>query len=167
MTVSSSQLNNIIQALNNATLVSDDEFNRRVELNPAWKRIDEGTDYSTMKVIHYDISNVKLIEMLNELCGGKTENVTSLHVVEYFEGNYLRAHVDTSSRLTLNLLIESDCAGGDLIIEGKTAELNKPGDYVIYDGGTQKHEVTPITRGYRKTLIIWYSIPYIPKNNFI
>lgn len=160
MKLSKKQLDDIIEELSRATLVSEEEFNRRVNLNAAWKRIDEGSDYSTMKVIHYDISNVKLIEMLNELCGGKTENVTSLHVVEYFEGNYLRAHVDTSSRLTLNLLIESDCDGGDLIIEGKLAELDTPGDYVIYDGGIQKHEVTPITRGYRKTLIIWYSTTY-------
>lgn len=167
MKLSNQELNNIIEELDKSVLVSKEEFNRRVELNAAWKRIDEGTDYSTMKVIHYDISNVKLIEMLNQLCGGKTENVTSLHVVEYFEGNYLRAHVDTSSRLTLNLLIESDCDGGDLIIEGKKAELNNPGDYVIYDGGYQKHEVTPITRGYRKTLIIWYSTPYLNKTKLL
>ena len=72
MKLSNQELNNIIEELDKSVLVSKEEFNRRVELNAAWKRIDEGTDYSTMKVIHYDISNVKLIEMLNQLCGGKT-----------------------------------------------------------------------------------------------
>jgi hypothetical protein len=167
MKLTNLQFENIKKELSIAKLVTKDEFDRRVELNAAWKRIDEGSDYSTMKVTHYDISNIKLIEMLNELCGGKTENVTSLHVVEYYEGNFLRSHVDSSSRLTLNLLIESECEGGDLYIEGNRADLNEAGDYVIYDGGIQQHEVKPIIKGYRKTLIIWYSIPYVDKNKLI
>ena len=67
------------------------------------------------------------------------------------------AHTDKYSEITLNILLEDDCEGGYLYIEGKKIEeYEKKGDYVIYEGRKQKHSVTPIIKGKRKALIVWF-----------
>ena len=154
--LSNSDFSKINELLDGAKIISKKEFDRRVQLNPSWKRIDEGTDYNTMKVTHYDIANTELIEILNKISGCSSKDISSLHTVTYTEGEFLRPHLDRSSKVTLNILLEADCDGGELYIDGKDSGLNFPGDYVIYNGGKQEHEVKLIKKGKRKTLIIWY-----------
>lgn len=163
MTLSQTLFTDIQKELSVAKLVTEDEFKKRVKITPVWEQIVAEklrNDFSSLTVTHYSISNTKLIGLLNKISGQDITNVTSLHVAEYYKGNFLRGHRDTGSGFTLTILLESNCKGGDFYIEGKRAELNQPGDYVMYNGGKQKHEVRPILEGYRKTLIIFYSTPH-------
>jgi len=154
--LSKSDFSKINELLDGAKIISKKEFDKRVSIFPTWKLVDEGKDFTDMKLQHYDNSNTELIEILNRISGCASKDITSLHTVTYTEGHFLRPHLDRSSKVTLNILLEADCDGGELYIDGKDSGLNFPGDYVIYNGGKQEHEVKLIKKGKRKTLIIWY-----------
>ena len=51
----------------------------------------------------------------------------------------------------------ADFTGGEMFINDKDVSLTNEGDYVVFNGGYEFHEVKKITSGERDVLIIWFS----------
>ena len=90
-------------------------------------------------------------------------DITSIHIGKYEEGDFLENHIDERlvnsnnklNAITLIFLINPAEIGGLLFLDGIDIELNNPGDYVIFDGQKTYHEVTKVEKGIREVLIVW------------
>jgi len=157
--LSKEKLDSILYQLSITSLASREEMERRNALNPFHKKRTEekGFRFQNVNLVHYDINNKKLNLLIHDITGGRTKDIQSIYTVEFSKGDFGEPHLDTNSRTTLSLVLEKNSIGGDLIIEGKNAELNKPGDYLIYDGAKTMHSVSKVTKGKRKSLIVFYT----------
>ena len=86
---------------------------------------------------------------------------------EYPEGGFYEWHVDNDTNMqyeppvrkismTLLLSPESEFEGGDLELmsEGKIAKLKQ--GHAIFFASFIRHRVTPVIRGNRKSLVMWF-----------
>jgi len=78
-----------------------------------------------------------------------------LQMTEYKDGRWLRRHVDGAGNKTTIILLSNEFVGGDTYINDSVVNLKK-GDGVVFDGGHQYHEVTPVTEGTRYALNFWF-----------
>ena len=109
------------------------------------------------KLVHYSTSNTKLNDIVNTISGKKTKDIIAFHTVESTPPNRTTPHVDPYSECTLNILLEDDFEGGEFYLNDKEYKnLYKKGQYALYNGSTDKHAVSKVTKGVRKTLIVWY-----------
>jgi PKHD-type hydroxylase len=88
-------------------------------------------------------------------------------ITEYTKGDYYNWHTDTSldmgqeppvRKLSMTLLLNdpSEFDGGELQIAGtKNTKLMKQGHATIFASFLQ-HTVTPVTRGVRRSLVMWF-----------
>ena len=112
---------------------------------------------SSTKVIHYSFRNPNLNKILEELSGRSIRDCLTLHTVEAVPPQATVPHTDLYSQITLNILLEDECEGGYLYLGDEKVEgYKEKGDYVIYEGRKIEHSVTPIIKGKRKALIVWY-----------
>ena len=75
--------------------------------------------------------------------------------MEYRDGDFSSRHKDFLRNVTI-ILLTDDFDGGNFLIEDNDVGLSKLGEYVILDGYKHFHEVTKITRGIRKALVIFF-----------
>lgn len=157
--LSKDKLDSILLELSNTSIANEKEMDRRNSINTFHKSRTEqkGFRFQNVKLIHYDIGNKKLNNLIHDITGGRTKDIQSIYTVEFSKGDFGEPHLDTNSRTTLSLVLEKNSIGGDLIIEGKNANLNKPGEYIIYDGAKTMHSVSKVTKGKRKSLIVFYT----------
>ena len=158
MKLSTHQFNELISELEKTPPVNEREWKERTGLTNDWAPVDVGDSWiTTTKVIHYSFRNPNLNKILEELSGRSIKDCLTLHTVEAVPPQATVAHTDKYSEITLNILLEDDCEGGYLDVEGeKIEEYEEKGDYVIYEGRKQKHSVTAIEKGKRKALIVWF-----------
>ena len=110
-------------------------------------------------VTHYSKVHNELTSFINRLTGRDTSEMTALHKGTYYVGPGNKKHVDNSD-LTIVILLDINCKGGEFLLNGELLNnFSKPGDYVIYNGGRDEHEVLPITEGTREVLVSWYKKP--------
>lgn len=81
----------------------------------------------------------------------KIEN--KIYFQKYPVGGVCKDHTDPS-RITIVILIQEPERGGVLSVEGKDAYL-KAGDAIMFDG-TDHHKMTPILRGQRISMALWF-----------
>jgi len=109
--------------------------------------------YANCANFHYDLSD---------------KDKESAQISRYSEGQYYKLHKDFSQKgvcltrklsLTVQLSDENDYEGGDLIFNDG---LNEPvkafrgkGSVIVFDSRAL-HEVTPVTKGVRYSLVKWY-----------
>jgi|TARA_R110000824_G_scaffold401114_2_gene610745 PKHD-type hydroxylase len=85
---------------------------------------------------------------------------------EYQKGDFYDWHMDTElfmdkeppvRKLSMTLLLNDpkEFEGGDLIIAGLNASPKQKGKATIFASFLQ-HKVTPVTRGIRKSLVMWF-----------
>ena len=115
-------------------------------------------------------ANIELSDYMVNLTGHNLKDITSMHYVSYEEGQFLRAHKDEGyfrPGRTINaanipgsktwiFLLQAADKGGRLLVDHKDSMLEKPGEYLYFDGYTDEHEVTVVEEGYRETLVMWY-----------
>lgn len=82
-------------------------------------------------------------------------------VVSYYEGGELRQHMDPYSDLTTNILLGDEFDPGHLYIDNKQVDFYKRGQALSFHGKVTGHRVTPVKKGLRRTLSVWYKIPSI------
>jgi len=102
---------------------------------------------------HFGFSNVQITE--------------PAQVSEYAKGQFYHWHTDTYidmvaeppvRKLSMTLLLNdpSEFEGGNLEIAGKKLSPMKQGHAAIFASFLQ-HRVTPVTKGVRKSLVVWFS----------
>jgi len=123
-------------------------------------------DFDRMPLFYSDIND--FIQKTNKNHFG-FENVhltEKAQISEYVIGDYYGWHTDTSidmneespvRKLSMTLLLNdpSEFEGGDLQIAGKQLLPMKQGHATIFASFLQ-HKVTPVTRGVRKSLVMWF-----------
>lgn len=82
-----------------------------------------------------------------------------IRVTRYNTGDYIGSHQDLGELdRTLTIVIQlsdpKDYDGGELIVEGKAMDKEQ-GSVLTHDPIKDWHEVMPVTRGIRYTLVIW------------
>ena len=84
-------------------------------------------------------------------------NVSWVQMTQYDSNRYLRKHLDGGNNETLIILLSDDFVGGDLLLDDIKIDLNK-GDAIFFSGYKIYHEVTKVTSGFRRALIVWYKL---------
>ena len=109
----------------------------------------------------FEVYNTKN-EILNNWLSNKFSKnniVESLYTMEYRDGDFSSKHKDFLRSVTI-ILLTDDFDGGKFLIEDNDIGLSKLGEYVMLDGHKHRHEVTKITRGIRKVLVIFFKPKY-------
>ena len=102
---------------------------------------------------HFGFSNIQITE--------------KAQVSEYSKGQFYDWHTDSTidmdieppvRKLSMTLLLNdpSEFEGGNLEIAGKNLSPMKQGHAAIFASFLQ-HRVTPVTKGVRKSLVVWFS----------
>ena len=138
--------------------------NLKIWKYPAGKNTKERYSNGSATYIYLPIlKNDELINFIKEKTVCSVNDITSIHIGKYEEGDFLENHIDERlvnsnnklNAITLIFLINPAEIGGLLFLDGIDIELNNPGDYVIFDGQKTYHEVTKVEKGIREVLIVW------------
>ena len=158
MKLSKEIFNELLDELSKTPTVNEAEWERRISIVNDFKRIDENDSKITnTKLVHYSFRNKKLNKIISDITNRDIKDAISLHTIEAEPPTATIKHKDKYSQLTLNILLEDEFEGGYLYINDiKMDGLRKKGDYLIYNGSTEPHWVTPVTKGKRKSLVVWF-----------
>ena len=107
--------------------------------------------YANFSNFHYNLSD---------------EDKEAVQISKYSEGDYYGEHRDFGSNdylnrklsLTVQLSDENDYEGGDLIFHSGSIKEKAPrgkGSVIVFDSRLY-HEITPVTKGVRYSLVKWY-----------
>ena len=71
---------------------------------------------------------------------------------------FAKKHKDRfTTHKTISLILSDEFEGGDMYINDIKVNLNKNGEFVMFHGGNDFHEVREVTKGKRDVLIVWFS----------
>ena len=135
------------------------------------KKIRQSTiswiDFNKMQPVYDDLSY--LIQKINRNNFGfsNIQITEPAQVAEYSKGQFYDWHMDSVidmdieppvRKLSMTLLLNdsSKFEGGNLEIAGKKMSHMKQGHAAIFASFLQ-HRVTPVTKGVRKALVVWFS----------
>jgi PKHD-type hydroxylase len=123
-------------------------FNKMHEMYKDLERVMQNTNGN-----HFGFENVKITEYAQ--------------YTEYSEGGFYQWHMDSDvnfkteppvRKISMTLLLshESEFEGGDLELmeEGKSKKLQQ--GQAIFFASFIRHRVTPVIRGNRKSLVVWF-----------
>jgi len=157
MRLSKNIFSNLLYELEKTPLVNEQEWQERISFTDAFRRIIELNEFSDTTTVHYSFRNNNLNKILTEISKRDIKDALTLHTVEAYPPQSTIEHIDKASQLTLNILLEDNFEGGYIYINGeKINGLRERGDYLMYNGSKEPHSVTPVIRGKRKSLIVWY-----------
>ena len=157
--LSKKEFSNLLNELSKTPLASQDEIEFRISIEKEFRYVQKNISKTLLgsELIHYSTSNEKLNKIINNLTNRNTIDIIALHTIESHPPSETNPHVDLRSTCTLNILLEDDFDGGDFYLNKKLYDgLRKKGDYIVYNGGKELHSVSKITKGVRKSLIVWY-----------
>lgn len=119
---------------------------------------DSGVSLFTENSFIYSLENEKLNRFLSKTFDEPIENIYTIHRLIYGKGGFARKHKDRfTTHKTVGIILSDSFEGGDMYINDKKVEMRKKGDFIIFNGGTDSHEVKEITYGFRDVLIVWFS----------
>ncbi len=119
---------------------------------------DDSVALFTEKSFIYCLQNKNLNEFICEKFEEPLENLYMIHRLLYGVSGFAKAHKDRfTTHKTISLILSDEFTGGDMYINDEKINLNKNGEYVIFNGGKDLHEVKPIITGIRDVLIVWFS----------
>lgn len=151
-------LKELITELNSTPLASSkqiEEMRKRMPglayVNVPDKKISRDVDF-----VHYPFTNSKLNKLLEGITGMNAEYLLSIHTITSTKGAEVYPHRDTLSAVSLSLILEDEFEGGDFYLNNDYIDLKRAGDYLIFNGHTTSHKVTPISKGSRKVLVAFY-----------
>ena len=159
MKLSKEIFNNLIDELSKTPTVNKSEWEKRISLVSDFKRIEENNSKITnTKLTHYSFRNERLNKIISDISKRDIKDAISLHTVEVGPPEGTVLHRDSHSHLTVNILLEDNFEGGELYLNYKKYDgLREKGDYVFYNGFEDYHEIKPVTKGKRKSLVVWYA----------
>jgi len=123
--------------------------------------------FDKMQPMYDDITNFIQKTNRNHFGFGDIQIREQAQVTEYIKGDFYNWHTDTAldmdveppvRKLSMTLLLNdpSEFDGGELQIAGaKNTKLMKQGHATIFASFLQ-HTVTPVTRGVRRSLVMWF-----------
>ena len=123
--------------------------------------------FDKMQPMYDDINNFIQKTNRNHFGFGDIQIREQAQVTEYIKGDFYNWHTDTAldmdveppvRKLSMTLLLNdpSEFDGGELQIAGaKNTKLMKQGHATIFASFLQ-HTVTPVTRGVRRSLVMWF-----------
>ena len=124
-------------------------------------------DFNKMQPMYDDL--IYLVQKINRNHFGfsNIQITEQAQVSEYSKGQFYHWHTDSSidmdieppvRKLSMTLLLNdpSKFEGGNLEIAGKKMSHMKQGHAAIFASFLQ-HRVTPVTKGVRKALVVWFS----------
>jgi len=119
---------------------------------------DEGVSLFPNNSWVYTLENKNLNEFICNKFEEPIDNLYIIHRLIYGENGYAKKHKDRfTTHKTISILLSSDFTGGEMYINDKDVSLTNEGDYVVFNGGNESHEVKKIISGERDVLIIWFS----------
>ena len=119
---------------------------------------DEGVSLFPNNSWVYTLENKNLNEFICNKFEEPIDNLYIIHRLIYGENGYAKKHKDRfTTHKTVSILLSSDFTGGEMYINDKDVSLTNEGDYVVFNGGKESHEVKKIITGERDVLIIWFS----------
>lgn len=154
-----------VDELYSTPLATLEQIEERYKHVPGLTRINN-PKYKISKdidLVHYPTTNSKLNILLESLTGRNAKDLLSIHTITTFKGAEVYPHKDTSSAISLSLILEDKFKGGDFYLNNNYVDIKKAGDYLVFNGRKDSHKVTPITEGSRKVLIAFYK-PNAPLN---
>jgi len=124
------------------------------------------SDADANLLLHKTINT--LLDEMEKIYGGiAIRSGSSFRYNEYRIGHGYKKHIDrshnskaTSDReISVVIGANSDYSGGDLIFPRQDLSIRvEAGDVIVFPSGyTHPHEVTPVTKGTRKTIVTWLS----------
>lgn len=143
--------------------LTEEQMNRLLQIaegSSEWTPGRQGTGYeilSLKEVAKYDLLVQSLLDYclasLGKLKGG--DEFWDVYLIRYPDGSYIPSHKDEAALFgkrhrRLNALVKKPEAGGDLVIDGLSIDLD-PGDAVVFFPDEREHEVTKCTG----TRILW------------
>ena len=124
-------------------------------------------DFNKMQPMYDDLSY--LVQKINRNHFGfsNIQITEQAQIAEYSKGQFYNWHTDSTidmdieppvRKLSMTLLLNdpSEFEGGNLEIAGKQMSHMKQGHAAIFASFLQ-HRVTPVTKGVRKSLVVWFS----------
>jgi len=159
MKLTKNKLEELIYELEKTPLVNQEELNERISMmSISWEGIQAKTNRFTNTILtHYSFRNPRLNKIFTDLTKRDIKDAISLHTVEVGPPEGTVLHRDSHSHLTVNILLEDNFEGGELYLNYKKYDgLREKGDYVFYNGFEDYHEIKPVTKGKRKSLVVWY-----------
>ena len=150
----------LLRELNNTPLSTKEEINYRASIEKEFRFVQNNISKTLLgsKLIHYSTKNKNLNSILNKLTNRKTNEIIALHTIESHPPAETKPHVDLRSSCTLNILLEDDFEGGKFYLNDREYDgMKTKGEYIVYNGRKERHAVSTITKGVRKSLIVWYS----------
>jgi hypothetical protein len=106
----------------------------------------------------YTLENKELNEFICNKFEEPIDNLYIIHRLIYGENGYAKKHKDRfTTHKTISILLSSDFTGGEMYINDEDVSLKNEGDYVVFNGGNESHEVKRIITGERDVLIVWFS----------
>jgi hypothetical protein len=84
------------------------------------------------------------------------ETIGSIHIMDYPLNSSLKPHYDPKSKTTFAFLLTAPEEGGRTTMEGRILDF-KEGQVLEYNGTKVLHGVEEVTKGIRKSLIVWYN----------
>ena len=123
--------------------------------------------FDKMQPVYDDINNFIQKTNRNHFGFGDIQIREQAQITEYTKGDFYEWHTDTAldmsveppvRKLSMTLLLNdpSEFEGGELQIAGtKNTKLMKQGHATIFASFLQ-HTVTPVTRGVRRSLVMWF-----------
>ena len=163
MKLTTDEFNFLIQELKNTNILNEEELKYVKSAHPQLyyttiNKKDEGVSLFTEKSFIYSLQNKNLNEFICEKFEEPLENLYMIHRLLYGVSGYARAHKDRfTTHKTISLILSDEFTGGDMYINDEKIDLNKNGEYVVFNGGKDLHEVKPILTGIRDVLIVWFS----------
>ena len=142
--------------LDNAIPSSDKEIHQIKYTVPGLYR-NIFSDNSPFKIWTYSLENKELKEFISNLFNQDPTKITSIHRLKYVKGGSAIRHVDRAN-CTFVLILDADLQeGGEFYLNDIHREdFKETGDYLLYDGGSEYHEVKEIKKGYRDVLVVFW-----------
>jgi hypothetical protein len=106
----------------------------------------------------YTLENKNLNKFICNKFEEPIDNLYIMHRLIYGENGYAKKHKDRfTTHKTVSILLSSDFTGGEMYINDESVSLKNEGDYVVFNGGKDIHEIKKVTSGKRDVLVIWFS----------
>lgn len=106
----------------------------------------------------YNLKNTELNKFLCEKFNEPLNNLYTIHRLLYDVGGKCEKHMDRfTTYKTVSILLSSNFTGGEMYINDENVSLKNEGDYVVFSGGNESHEVKEVITGERDVLIVWFS----------
>ncbi len=119
---------------------------------------DDGVSLITENCFIFSLKNETLNKFICEKFEEPIENLYMVHRLIYGVGGHAKRHKDRfTTHKTVSLILSDKFEGGDMYINDEKIQCNEKGEYVVFNGGKDWHEVKQVTSGYRDVLIVWFS----------